>query len=550
MPADIQIAFQGGGAKFIAMLPIAEAFQASQIAGKINIKAVSGTSAGALCAALLAADCNFKELKTYLIAAGPNHVENLMGPDYQQLRHLVDSKWYAKLPALLSSASVLKNLYYEGTPILQEAEFGVFLDKILSFCAKGNLKIEQLLPKKLSIIATNLTEGTGFTYTSGSLKSALRDSCALPLAFRSFAALTTNHHVDGGLCDNLPIDSLMGDVTAPIFAVFPEETGDPAAIKSLYAYMLALFSAAIENNVKRAKSNISEAFRVPVKAGYSTFGFKEALEQLSNTDWYDRILNETKNRLADFSNNYGILQSTNQIRFTDTNTKNDYAAALERISQDYDEHCDHESAQLIVRMNCAERLTETSDTTNRPAENIRKIARLRVKSGNFRYFRSAAVGAGHASVWKAYNVSKESEIPIRVLSLEIPFQYNTGCLVEFVDAEKWISEGDEIAVNSIHYEKDVLKLLNMGKPDFLGVSNPHKHTIGKTEIILMYPMVLGSFDMKLNTKMSNVDSSSVERFDPKLGEFDDEYWGVIGMRCNKLPTNGKFYCTVNPEVWA
>ena len=92
MPADIQIAFQGGGAKFIAMLPIAEAFQASQAAGKINIKAVSGTSAGALCAALLAADCNFKELKAYLIAAGPNHVEKLMGPDYQQLRHLVDAK--------------------------------------------------------------------------------------------------------------------------------------------------------------------------------------------------------------------------------------------------------------------------------------------------------------------------------------------------------------------------------------------------------------------------------------------------------------------------
>jgi hypothetical protein len=287
---------------------------------------------------------------------------------------------------------------------------------------------------------------------------------------------------------------------------------------------------------------------VPVEAGYSTFGFKDALVQLSNTDWYDRTLKKTKNRLFDFSNNYGTLQSTNQIRFTDTNTKNEYAEALERISRDYDEHCDHESAQLIVRMNCAERLTEASDTTDRPAENVRRIAKLRVKSSNFRYFRSAAVGAGHASVWKAYNESKKTEIPIRVISLQIPFELNTACLLEFIDAEKWIDEGDEIAVNSINSEKDVLKLLNMGKPDFLGVSNPHKHTIGKIEIILMYPSVLGSFDMKFDTKRSNIEANDAERFEPKLGELDDGYWGLIGMRCNKLPTNGAFYCTVNPEV--
>ena len=61
----------------------------------------------------------------------------------------------------------------------------------------------------------------------------------------------------------------------------------------------------------------------------------------------------------------------------------------------------------------------------------------------------------------------------------------------------------------------------------------------------MYPSVLGSFDMKLDAKRSNIDSSDVERFEPKLGELDDGYWGLVGMRCNKLPTNGAFYCTVN-----
>jgi predicted acylesterase/phospholipase RssA len=50
---NVQLAFQGGGAKFAAMLPVADAFVTAQASGDVKIKAVAGTSAGAICAALV-----------------------------------------------------------------------------------------------------------------------------------------------------------------------------------------------------------------------------------------------------------------------------------------------------------------------------------------------------------------------------------------------------------------------------------------------------------------------------------------------------------------
>ena len=117
---DIQIAFQGGGAKFITMLPVAAAFQACERAGVINIKSLAGTSAGAICAALIAAECDFDQLRTYLISAGPAHVNKLMGDDYKKLRQVVDANWAERIPLLFSSASVLKSIFHKGTPILNE----------------------------------------------------------------------------------------------------------------------------------------------------------------------------------------------------------------------------------------------------------------------------------------------------------------------------------------------------------------------------------------------------------------------------------------------
>ncbi len=58
MTIKIQVAFQGGGAKFAALLAVVETLQELQKSGDIEVTRVSGASAGAIAAAILAcANC-------------------------------------------------------------------------------------------------------------------------------------------------------------------------------------------------------------------------------------------------------------------------------------------------------------------------------------------------------------------------------------------------------------------------------------------------------------------------------------------------------------
>jgi predicted acylesterase/phospholipase RssA len=127
---SVQLAFQGGGAKFVSMLPVADALQDCERRGKVHIKAVAGTSAGAICASLIAADCDFTGLRRYLVASGPKHIQNLMGDNYRRLKNLLDAPWYGKLPAFFDCVSVLKAVFYNGEPVLHEKEFGFFLMRL------------------------------------------------------------------------------------------------------------------------------------------------------------------------------------------------------------------------------------------------------------------------------------------------------------------------------------------------------------------------------------------------------------------------------------
>lgn len=61
-PAPIQVVFQGGGAKLCLLMAVAEVLQQYQSAGRIEIKRVAGSSAGAIVAIMLASG---KPIGTY-----------------------------------------------------------------------------------------------------------------------------------------------------------------------------------------------------------------------------------------------------------------------------------------------------------------------------------------------------------------------------------------------------------------------------------------------------------------------------------------------------
>ena len=61
-PAPIQVVFQGGGAKLCLLMAVAEVLQEYQSAGRIEIRRVAGSSAGAIAAVMLVSG---KPIKTY-----------------------------------------------------------------------------------------------------------------------------------------------------------------------------------------------------------------------------------------------------------------------------------------------------------------------------------------------------------------------------------------------------------------------------------------------------------------------------------------------------
>jgi predicted acylesterase/phospholipase RssA len=70
MTIPIHVVFQGGGARFMALLAAAEALQELQTTNDLRIASVSGTSAGSLAAAMVATNQPIDRFKSRIKMGG------------------------------------------------------------------------------------------------------------------------------------------------------------------------------------------------------------------------------------------------------------------------------------------------------------------------------------------------------------------------------------------------------------------------------------------------------------------------------------------------
>lgn len=119
---SIQLAFQGGGAKLAAMLPIAHAFRDAEIDEYVAIHRTSGTSAGSICAALVATQADFGAVRRYLIDKGPGHLAALVPPRLKPL--IARSKDGLKfgLWHFVRERQMLLDVAVHGEPLLASIE--------------------------------------------------------------------------------------------------------------------------------------------------------------------------------------------------------------------------------------------------------------------------------------------------------------------------------------------------------------------------------------------------------------------------------------------
>lgn len=178
-PMNIQISFQGGGARLALLLAAAEAIRELESGPEplIKVTRIAGTSAGAIIGAFLAGGLDLNQIRMGLASGeGADLLKNFKVP----------GNWITKRWAAIRLAG--------GARLWKDTALGEWLRKQFEGISKKNhgkpVCIEHLA-KELIVVSTNLDSGTPHKHTSGDLVTALLQSAGLPFCFRTWARAAT-----------------------------------------------------------------------------------------------------------------------------------------------------------------------------------------------------------------------------------------------------------------------------------------------------------------------------------------------------------------------
>jgi predicted acylesterase/phospholipase RssA len=269
-PFTFQVALQGGGAKLVALLAAMAAVQRLERDGLIRVSRIAGTSAGAIAAALYAADADMpKALDAFR--------KDLAGG---LLVHF-------PTPTRLKIAWRLIRL---GRPLWKQDHIARTLHRY--FKGTGIHTFGDLVSKgrpHLHIMAANLATGAKHVYRSSDSRdvpvvNALLDSCAIPFCLRTWDRSQNPVIVDGGICENLPADELLAHeaLDGPVVA-FSFEPTPRSTPQSFVEFALALLDTAMNNSISRAKDRLGHERVLQIRTSLDTFDFKQA-SLFSNED--------------------------------------------------------------------------------------------------------------------------------------------------------------------------------------------------------------------------------------------------------------------------
>jgi NTE family protein len=273
----IQLAFQGGGAKIVSLLAVAEAIQKLQLEKRLEIKRVSGTSAGAIVGAFLAAGVNIVEVRAELAAA--------------KAAELVSA--FPRLGFIAMARKAWWGSSFWSTKSLRDwlnTVFGKVDVRLVGDC-------RQRTGTELVIMSTNLTDSVMVTSSDTEvLVTALMDSCALPFCFRPFSKTDATLIVDGGIGENLPVEKLSREVNeyGEIFAIsFPPVS--PGTPRTAQSYAAALLNTSMNASVARARAALTKNRLYEIKTEIGTFDFGKITKK-----WFENEYPKEYKRALEF----------------------------------------------------------------------------------------------------------------------------------------------------------------------------------------------------------------------------------------------------------
>ncbi|WP_213956960.1 patatin-like phospholipase family protein [Variovorax sp. dw_954] len=289
MSTRIQVAFQGGGAKLVLLLAVAEVIQAAHRLGEIQVTRVAGTSAGSIVATLIAADIDIASVRGSIIRKDGSLTE--VGAEL--------ANYYGRKPTTYE-------LYqcYKGTPLRSMTHLANWLrnqfpDVNRSYSINDVESIDNI---QLLIPATNLGSRALVTaHTNTNVIEQILNSCGLPFFFRVWSKDgSPTSLVDGGIAENLPVDLLVDkqEELGPVLAIAfsPPNTVAPSSLKE---FVLAILDTAISRAESKARQGLPQSQVFEISSRFATFEFKRALET-GLGDYYELMKRDAADWLSTF----------------------------------------------------------------------------------------------------------------------------------------------------------------------------------------------------------------------------------------------------------
>ena len=223
------LALGAGGARGIAHIAVFEALDDMGL----RPAAIAGSSIGALAGAVYAAGVSGKAIRRYVIDLVHNRAE--------VWRRL-----------MLSRAGTFSDLFGGDLSAATRLDAAKFVEAFLPQDVPDTF---EALGIPLTVIASDLHARREVMFASGPLRPALAASIALPTIMRPMV-IEDRLLIDGGATNPLPFDCLHGsadliiavDVSGPPPA---DSTGVPNAIEAVYAAVMVMTSAIINEKLKR-----------------------------------------------------------------------------------------------------------------------------------------------------------------------------------------------------------------------------------------------------------------------------------------------------------
>lgn len=256
MTDRIQISFQGGGAKIVDLLAAAEAVQEISLDQGIEITRVAGTSAGSIVATLMAQGVRISSLDSSLFETILESVRTAPG-----IEKLSGDGWLDKGDQLLTIArghSFIEDGYLKKIINIALEELGISPETAIRDIA---LPIFIGAASQISRRAEYFNQEDK-ELCNYSIADALTSSCKIPFVFANFKSdkELSQAYVDGGLCENLPVEPLLAGKAdfGPVIAIGVSSKPGSWPAKNAKEYVGQLFDIAINNSVKRAERFVGQ----------------------------------------------------------------------------------------------------------------------------------------------------------------------------------------------------------------------------------------------------------------------------------------------------